>query len=49
MAHTSAIFVEIMILRLPLSAGSNTRSCSSVESPACRAKGVSFVAVLGSL
>lgn len=38
-----------MTFRLPLPAGSKTRSCSSVESPACSAKGVSFVAVRGSL
>jgi hypothetical protein len=43
------MLVVTITLRLPVAAGSKTRNCSSVDSPAWSANSVSFCAVRGSL
>lgn len=48
-AGTSAILVDIITFLEPRSAGSNTLSCSSVVSPACKASKVKRMACRGSL
>lgn len=46
---TSAMFVETITFRVPLSAASNTFNCSSVDKPAWRANGIRRVAPRGRL
>ena len=46
---TSAMFVDTITFRVPLSAGSKTASCSSVGSPACKASNLIFGADRGNL
>jgi hypothetical protein len=47
--RTSAMLVATITLRLPVSGASNTRNCSSVDNPACKARSVNRGAARGSL